>query len=42
MEPLVIAGKAFQSRLIVGKRKCKEGAETEGDSEDFGANRMTD
>src|SRR5271163_189321 len=28
MEPLVIAGKAFQSRLIVGTGKYKDGAET--------------
>src|SRR6202789_3970035 len=30
MEPLVIAGKAFQSRLIVGTGKYKDGAETQG------------
>jgi len=29
MEPLVIAGKAFQSRLIVGTGKYKDGAETQ-------------
>src|SRR6201998_4267797 len=29
MEPLVIAGKAFQSRLIVGTGKYKNGAETQ-------------
>jgi thiazole synthase len=29
MEPLVIAGRAFQSRLIVGTGKYKDGAETQ-------------
>src|SRR6202521_5758519 len=29
MEPLVIAGKAFQSRLIVGTGKYKDGPETQ-------------
>jgi len=29
MNPLVIAGRAFQSRLIVGTGKYKDGAETQ-------------
>ena len=37
MEPLVIAGKAFQSRLIVGTGKYKNGPETQAALEASGA-----
>src|SRR6202050_1001426 len=37
MEPLVIAGKAFQSRLIVGTGKYKDGPETQAAIEASGA-----
>src|ERR1700744_5195968 len=37
MEPLVIAGKAFQSRLIVGTGKYKDDKETKSDIESTGA-----
>src|SRR6202522_3560146 len=37
MEPLVIAGKAFQSRLIVGTGKYKDGAEAQAAIEASGA-----
>lgn len=41
MEPLVIAGKAFQSRLIVGTGKYKNGAETQAAIEASGAEMVT-
>jgi thiazole synthase len=41
MEPLVIAGKAFQSRLIVGTGKYKDGAETQAAIEASGAEMVT-
>jgi thiazole synthase len=41
MEPLVIAGKAFQSRLIVGTGKYKDGAETQAAVEASGAEMVT-
>jgi thiazole synthase len=41
MEPLVIAHKAFQSRLIVGTGKYKDGAETQAAIEASGAEMVT-
>src|SRR3981189_3469260 len=41
MEPLVIAGKAFQSRLIVGTGKYKDGAETRRAIEASGTEMVT-
>src|ERR1700679_1647466 len=41
MEPLVIAGKAFQSRLIVGTGKYKDGPETQAAIEASGAEGVT-
>ena len=41
MSPLVIAGKAFQSRLIVGTGKYKDGAETQAAIEASGAEMVT-
>src|ERR1700742_953461 len=41
MEPLVIAGKAFQSRLIVGTGKYKDGKETQSAIEASGAEMVT-
>jgi len=41
MEPLVIAGKAFQSRLIVGTGKYKSGAETQAAIQASGAEMVT-
>lgn len=41
MEPLVIAGKAFQSRLIVGTGKYKNGRETQAAIEASGAEMVT-
>ncbi|QNI34888.1 thiazole synthase [Alloacidobacterium dinghuense] len=41
MEPLVIAGKAFQSRLIVGTGKYKDGAETQAAIEASGSEMVT-
>jgi thiazole synthase len=41
MQPLVIAGKAFQSRLIVGTGKYKDGAETARALEASGAEMVT-
>ena len=41
MEPLLIAGKAFQSRLIVGTGKYKDGAETRAAIEASGAEIVT-
>src|SRR6202451_1334066 len=41
MEPLVIAGKAFQSRLSVGTGKYKDGAETQAPIEASGAEMVT-
>jgi thiazole synthase len=41
MDPLVIAGKAFQSRLIVGTGKYKNGAETQAAIEASGAEMVT-
>ncbi|HEY0757986.1 MAG TPA: thiazole synthase [Acidisarcina sp.] len=41
MGPLVIAGKAFQSRLIVGTGKYKDGAETQAAIEASGAEMVT-
>ncbi|HEX3663039.1 MAG TPA: thiazole synthase [Acidobacteriaceae bacterium] len=41
MEPLVIAGKAFQSRLIVGTGKYRDGSETQGAIEASGAEMVT-
>src|SRR5579862_8296975 len=41
VEPLVIAGKAFQSRLIVGTGKYKDGPETQAAIEASGAEMVT-
>lgn len=41
MKPLVIAGRAFQSRLIVGTGKYKDGAETQAAIESSGAEMVT-
>jgi thiazole synthase len=41
MGPLVIAGKAFQSRLIVGTGKYKDGSETQAAIEASGAEMVT-
>src|ERR1700678_2296197 len=41
MNPLVIAGRAFQSRLIVGTGKYKDGAETQAAIEASGAEMVT-
>ena len=41
LTPLVIAGKAFQSRLIVGTGKYKDGAETQAAVEASGAEMVT-
>ena len=41
MSPLVIAGRAFQSRLIVGTGKYKNGAETQAAIEASGAEMVT-
>src|SRR6202034_4214015 len=41
MEPLVIAGRAFQSRLIVGTGKYKDGPETQAAIEASGAELVT-
>jgi len=41
MEPLVIAGRAFQSRLIVGTGKYKDGPETQRGIEASGAEMVT-
>src|SRR6202789_3291997 len=41
MEPLVIAGKAFQSRLIVGTGKYKDGPQTQAAIEASGAEMVT-
>ena len=41
MEPLVIAGRAFQSRLIVGTGKYKDGPETQAAVEASGAEMIT-
>src|ERR1700757_4446635 len=41
MKPLVIAGRAFQSRLIVGTGKYKDGAETQTAIEASGAEMVT-
>src|SRR6202451_3803165 len=41
MEPLVIAGKAFQSRLIVGTGKYRSGPETQAAIEASGAEMVT-
>ena len=41
MEPLVIAGKAFQSRLIVGTGKYKDGPEMQAAIEASGAKMVT-
>src|SRR6202034_1019964 len=41
MEPLVIAGRAFQSRLIVGTGKYKDGPETQAAVEASGADMLT-
>jgi thiazole synthase len=41
MNPLVIAGRAFQSRLIVGTGKYKDGAETQAAIEVSGAEMVT-
>ncbi len=41
MSPVVIAGKAFQSRLIVGTGKYKDGAETQAAVEASGAEMVT-
>jgi thiazole synthase len=41
MEPLVVAGKAFQSRLIVGTGKYKDGRETQAAIEASGAEMVT-
>src|SRR5260370_12929160 len=41
MNPLVIAGRAFQSRLIVGTGKYKDGPETEAAIEASGAEMVT-
>src|SRR5213080_1143944 len=41
MKPVVIAGRAFQSRLIVGTGKYKDGAETQAAIEASGAEMVT-
>jgi thiazole synthase len=41
MQPLVIAGRAFQSRLIVGTGKYKDGSETQSAIEASGAEMVT-
>src|SRR5207245_11539312 len=41
MKPLVIAGRAFPSRLIVGTGKYKDGAETQAAIEASGAEMVT-
>src|SRR6201746_45913 len=41
MKPLVIAGRAFQSRLIVGTGKYKDGPETQAAIEASGAEMVT-
>ena len=41
MHPLVIAGRAFQSRLIVGTGKYKDGPETQAAIEASGAEMVT-
>ena len=41
MQPLVIAGRAFQSRLIVGTGKYKDGPETQAAIEASGAEMVT-
>src|ERR1700690_3706495 len=41
MEPLVIAGRAFQSRLIVGTGKYKDGPQTKASIEASGAELVT-
>src|SRR6201995_316168 len=41
MTPLVIAGRAFQSRLIVGTGKYKDGPETQAAIEASGAEMVT-
>ncbi len=41
MKPLVIAGRAFQSRLIVGTGKYKDGTETQAAIEASGAEMVT-
>ena len=41
MEPLVIAGRAFQSRLIVGTGKYKDGPQTQAAIEASGAEMVT-
>jgi thiazole synthase len=41
MNPLVIAGRAFQSRLIVGTGKYKDGAQTQASIEASGAEMVT-
>src|SRR5258705_7137901 len=41
MKPLVIAGRAFHSRLIVGTGKYKDGAETQAAIEASGAEMVT-
>jgi thiazole synthase len=41
MQPLVIAGRAFQSRLIVGTGKYKDGAQTQAAIEASGAEMVT-
>src|SRR5437588_4154746 len=41
MKPLVIAGRAFQSRLIVGTGKYKDGAQTQAAIEASGAEMVT-
>lgn len=41
MQPLAIAGRAFQSRLIVGTGKYKDGAETQAAIEASGAEMVT-
>lgn len=41
MEPLVIAGKAFQSRLIIGTGKYKDGKETQAAIDASGAEMVT-
>jgi thiazole synthase len=41
MEPLVVAGRAFQSRLIVGTGKYKDGPETQAAVEASGAEMVT-
>src|SRR5438270_8984603 len=41
MDPLIIAGRAFQSRLIVGTGKYKDGAQTQAAIEASGAEMVT-